>query len=97
MLTARAIVQGLREPGVFSSVIMSAQMTLSKEKFLSSIESSNSCRTDKSNVLSMRKFGRSEDSQATARKVLEISDASHVIAVPPLSPPGMDELQVEVS
>ncbi|KAF9595091.1 hypothetical protein IFM89_036980 [Coptis chinensis] len=91
-----AIVQGLRESGVFSSVIMSAQTTLSKEKFLSSVESSNSSRTDKSNVLSMRKFGRSEDSQATARKALEIADASHVIAVPPLSPPGMDELQVEV-
>ncbi|KAF9597628.1 hypothetical protein IFM89_020107 [Coptis chinensis] len=96
MLTTRAIVQGLRESGMFSSVIVSAQMTLAK-KFLSSVESSNSGRTDESNVLSMRKFGRSEDSQATARKVLEIADASHVIAVPPLSPPGMDELQVEVS
>lgn len=90
------IVQGLRESGVFGTVIASAQKTLSKDKFLTSIESSNSSRDATSNVLSMRKFGKSKDSQATARKVLEMTDTSHAIAVPPLSPPGSDELQLEV-
>lgn len=91
-----AIVQGLRESGVFGNVIASAQKTLSKDKFLSSIESSNSSRSVKSDVLSMRKFGRSKDSQATARKVLEMTNTSHAIAVPPLSPPSSDEFVMEV-
>ncbi|KAF5205028.1 Glycosyltransferase-like kobito [Thalictrum thalictroides] len=90
------IVQGLRESGVFSSVVLSAQKTLSKDKFLTSVESSNSSRTVMPNVLSVRKFGRSKDSEATARRLFEIADTSHAIAVPPLSPPVMDELQMEV-
>ncbi|XP_043723439.1 glycosyltransferase-like At2g41451 [Telopea speciosissima] len=91
-----AIVKGLRESGVFSSVIASAQTTISKEKFLSSVESSNSTRGSGSKLMSSRKFGSSGESQATARKVLEITDTdSHMEAVPPLSPPGMDDIGME--
>ncbi|RVW75189.1 Glycosyltransferase-like KOBITO 1 [Vitis vinifera] len=87
-----AIIQGLRESGVFSSVIASAPTTLSKDKFLSTIGSTNSSRAVASESLPSRKFGRSKESQATARKALEIADAaSHKAAVPPLSPPGMDD------
>ncbi|XP_042480268.1 glycosyltransferase-like At2g41451 [Macadamia integrifolia] len=90
------IIKGLRESGVFSSVIASAQTTLSREKFLSSVESSNSTRSTKPKAIFSRKFGSSGESQAMARKVLEISDTdSHMEAVPPLSPPGMDDLNME--
>ncbi|XP_043693645.1 glycosyltransferase-like At2g41451 [Telopea speciosissima] len=92
-----AIIKALRESGVFSSAIASAQTTtLSKEKFLSSVESSNSTSSTKPKVISSRKFGGSRESQAMTRKALEISDTdSHMKAVPPLSPPGMDDLNIE--
>lgn len=91
LCTYQVIVQGLREAGVFTSVIESASTPLSKDKFLSSIESSNSTRHDES-IVSSRKIGKTAESQATARKVLEISDAvAHVAAIPPLPPPGVDD------
>ncbi|XP_059458690.1 glycosyltransferase-like KOBITO 1 [Corylus avellana] len=87
-----AIIQGLRESGVFSSVIASAPTTLSKEKFLSSIVSSNSSRAVASESLPSRKIGGRKGYQATLRKILDIeSAASYEAAVPPLSPPGMDD------
>uniref|UniRef100_A0A5B7BEW0 Glycosyltransferase family 92 protein n=1 Tax=Davidia involucrata TaxID=16924 RepID=A0A5B7BEW0_DAVIN len=86
------IIQGLRESGVFSSVIASGSTALSKDKFLASIESSNSSRAVASKSHPSRKIGKSRESQATARKALEIAAiATHEAAVPPLSPPGMDD------
>ncbi|XP_050283489.1 glycosyltransferase-like KOBITO 1 [Quercus robur] len=93
------IIQGLRESGVFSSVIASAPTTISKDKFLSSIVSSNSSRAAASESLPSRRIGRSREHQATARRVLEIESAAfYEVAVPPLSPPGMndDRLIIEV-
>lgn len=96
----QAIIQGLRESGVFSSVIASAPTTLSKEKFLSSIVSSNSSRAVASESLPSRKIGGRRGYQATLRNMLEIESAasSYEAAVPPLSPPGMvdDHLMLEV-
>lgn len=89
MLLFQAIVQGLRESGVFSSVISSAQGTLSKDKFLASIDSSNSSSAVASQSHPSRKIGRNQESQATARKTLEMT-TFHEAAVPPLSPPIMD-------
>ncbi|GLT71016.1 hypothetical protein SLA2020_430610 [Shorea laevis] len=85
------IIQGLRESGIFSSVIISAMQTSeSKDNFLKSIESSNSSRGTTSGVISSRKIGNSGESQATARRVLETKEvASHLLAIPPLSPPGL--------
>lgn len=84
------IVQGLRESGVFSSVIASAPSTLSKDKFLASVESSNSSRGAAMEMVA-RKIGKSKESHATARKALEaVDDTIHEAAVPPLSPPGID-------
>lgn len=84
--------QGLRESGVFRSVIESAPTTLSRDKFLASIESSNSSRASASQSLPSRKMGRSEVSHATNRRVLESTDfAIHEVAVSPLPPPGMDD------
>ncbi|ESR52143.1 hypothetical protein CICLE_v100311591mg, partial [Citrus x clementina] len=79
------IIQGLRESGVFSSVIASAQKTLSKEKFLASIQSSNSSRAAASESLPSRKVVRSKD-----RKVLDIGAEFYEEAVPPLPPPGIN-------
>ncbi|XP_010241373.1 PREDICTED: glycosyltransferase-like At2g41451 [Nelumbo nucifera] len=91
-----AIIQGLRESGVFSSVIASANTTLSKVKFLSSIESNNSSRTMGSETISSRKIGGGRESQATARKALGIAETtSFAAAVPPLPPPGMDDLHMQ--
>ncbi|XP_057982668.1 glycosyltransferase-like At3g57200 [Malania oleifera] len=94
-----AIVRGLRESGVFSSIIASAQATHSKDKLLSR-KWSNSSKTIESEAISTRKIGNKGASQATAREVLEIGETdetdSHAPAVPPLSPPGMDKLLVDV-
>ncbi|KAI4323487.1 hypothetical protein L6164_023086 [Bauhinia variegata] len=86
-----AIIQGLRESGVFSSIIASAP-SLSKEKFLRSIDSSNSSRAVASVSLPSKKTVRTTESQAAARKVLDIESASfHEGAIPPLSPPAIDD------
>ncbi|GAY48967.1 hypothetical protein CUMW_115680, partial [Citrus unshiu] len=64
------ITQGLRESGIFTSVIASANTTLSKDKILSS---------------------------ASARRVLEfIDDANYTLAIPPESPPGPDDLNIDI-
>ncbi|KAK4372084.1 hypothetical protein RND71_007468 [Anisodus tanguticus] len=83
------IVQGLRESGVFSSIVSSAQESLSKDKFLASFENSNSTKAS----LPSRKIGRNQHSQAAARRVLEESVSHfelHEEAVPPRPPPGVD-------
>lgn len=86
----QVIIQGLRESGVLSSVVSSAQGTLLKDQFLASVESSNSSRGAASESLS-RKMGRNSESHTTMRKALEARDtAVHEAAVPPLSPPGMN-------
>ncbi|TKY49648.1 Glycosyltransferase KOBITO 1 [Spatholobus suberectus] len=89
--TPMVIVQSLRESGVFSSVIASAP-SLSKENFLLSIDSSNSSRATASVSLPSRKAGRTKESQAATRKILDIESAAfHEAAVPPLSPPRVDD------
>ncbi|KAM7257411.1 hypothetical protein ACFE04_013152 [Oxalis oulophora] len=85
--TPMAIVQGLRESGVFTSVIESALASndnLSKSK-------DNSSATVKSEIHS-RKIITDEKSNSTARRILEFSDnTSHSSAIPPLSPPSPDD------
>ncbi|GAY48968.1 hypothetical protein CUMW_115690 [Citrus unshiu] len=92
----RAIItQGLWESGIFASVIASANTTLSKDKILSSVESRNNTRESKS-VKSSRKIGGFGQSQASARRVLEfIDDANYTLAIPPESPPGPDDLNID--
>ncbi|KAK8980628.1 hypothetical protein V6N11_072943 [Hibiscus sabdariffa] len=91
-----AIIQGLRESGVFNSVVQSAQTILSRDKLLSSVESSNSSSIiDKHRIISSGNIGVKE-SQATARRILEINDKfSGDSAIPPLSPPVPDDLTLE--
>ncbi|CAN1316515.1 Glycosyltransferase-like KOBITO 1, partial [Linum perenne] len=83
-----AIIQGLKESGVFSSIISSAPSVLSKDKFLSSVDSSNSTRVSES-IPSKKVRKSSTVDQATARKVLFFeTNAFHEAAVPPLPPPA---------
>ncbi|KAL9411645.1 hypothetical protein AB3S75_045281 [Citrus x aurantiifolia] len=89
------ITQGLWESGIYTSVIASANTTLSKDKILSSVESSNNTQESKS-VNSSRKIGGFGQSQATARRVLEfIDDANYTLAIPSESPPGPDDLNID--
>ena len=65
--------------------------TLSKENFLLTVDSSNSSRAVASLSLP-RKAGRTLESQATTRRVLDIESAAfHEVAVPPMSPPGVED------
>lgn len=62
-----------------------------------SVEKSNSGKSAKSGVVSSGKIGENGDSQATARRVLQISDnGSFPSAVPPQSPPGQEDIDVEI-
>ncbi|KAI3851478.1 hypothetical protein MKW92_044893 [Papaver armeniacum] len=86
--TPMSIVKGLREAGVFKSVIQSAIL----------LKSSNSSRgATGSGEISIRKMGgRKEESKATVRKVLEMEHAGyHAAAVGPQSPPGMVDIHLE--
>ncbi|GAA0174895.1 glycosyltransferase [Lithospermum erythrorhizon] len=86
------IIQGLRESGVFRSVIESAQSSTARDKFLQSIGSNSSSRAVGSLPHTSRKVIRDQKSQATARRTLETIEASHEPAVPPLSPPSLDSI-----
>jgi hypothetical protein len=72
------------------------QTSESKDNFLKSVESSNSSRATTSGVVSSRKIVNSRESQATARRVLETKEvASHPSAIPPLSPPGLHDFNID--
>ncbi|KAK7285659.1 hypothetical protein RJT34_20437 [Clitoria ternatea] len=92
------IIQSLRESGAFSSVIAKAsETTLSKEKFLESVESSNATRNARSETISSRKIDAGGFSQATARRTLEVIDDSFPSAIPPLSPPSHEDADLITS
>ncbi|KAI4386543.1 hypothetical protein MLD38_004470 [Melastoma candidum] len=85
------IVQGLRESGIFSSVITSARATMSDEESLTSVPSRNVSGENELQKFSSRKIGTDRISQAKGRRILEDVDFNfHPSAVPPLSPPGPD-------
>ncbi|CAM9003804.1 unnamed protein product [Rhodiola kirilowii] len=83
-----AIVESLRKADVFTKAIAASKTKITKDKFLSSIESSNSTRS-----ISSRKIGISH---ATSRRVLEFLESPLLTeaAVPPLSPPSIGEQQM---
>ncbi|EPS69585.1 hypothetical protein M569_05180, partial [Genlisea aurea] len=81
------IIQELRASGIFASIIASAEgLSESKDKSLASTNISNSSLAD----VQSRKMGR-DFSEAKARKVLEATHTFQEFAVPPLSPPAMDD------
>ncbi|RWW28354.1 hypothetical protein GW17_00007192 [Ensete ventricosum] len=94
-----AIIQSLRESGVFSSAIASAQAS-SKQKSTSPIENlqnRSSVIPDPIDSISKRGRigGRKIKSQATARKIMEIVGGVES-AMPPMSPPGLDDFSTEM-
>ncbi|URD91055.1 hypothetical protein MUK42_27863 [Musa troglodytarum] len=96
---SEAIVQSLRESGVFSSAIASAQAS-SKQKSTSPIENlqnRSSVILDPTDSISKRGRigGKKIKSQATARKIMEIVGGVES-AMPPMSPPGLDDFSMEM-
>ncbi|URE38424.1 hypothetical protein MUK42_17024 [Musa troglodytarum] len=92
-----AIVQALRESGVLSSAIAAAQVP-SEEKLNSpnqNLQNKTSALPDLSVGASKkaRTRGSENTSQATARKIMEVAGGTES-AVPPLSPPGLDDLRM---
>ncbi|KAK4378022.1 hypothetical protein RND71_004318 [Anisodus tanguticus] len=87
------IIQGLKEYGVFASVIASAHRDIIKEESLSSTGNRNSSRYAHITDTFPRKMGRILEPQATRRKFLEFSETDR-LAIPPESPPGMDDIHL---
>lgn len=95
--TPMAIIRGLKESAVFTDAIASAK-SLSKEKFLSSMEKlqnkNSSVVAGKRSFHPNRKMGNLAESQATGRKVLEFR-VIQPQAILPMSPPNPDDFQSE--
>ncbi|RAL53842.1 hypothetical protein DM860_004313 [Cuscuta australis] len=94
------IIQGLKESGVFGSIITSAQKSLARDTFLASVKrvGNYSERAVASQSLPSRKIGRNHQASqvVTARKTLQMTATeaplvAQLPAVPPLSPPGKQE------
>lgn len=88
------IIQGLRESGVFTDVIVSAWSENVKEKSLSSTKNNYSSGNIGSKGISSRKFGYDE-SEATLRKVLNFA-GNGSYAIPPKSPPHIDDVRLHM-
>nr|GEW20231.1 glycosyltransferase-like At2g41451 [Tanacetum cinerariifolium] len=87
------IMQGLKEAGVFGSLIESAQNSLSKDTTFSSYEISNNSSDvdDAVSAFSSRKIGKREP-RVAVRNVLQAADTG-LLAMPPLSAPLVDNIQ----
>ncbi|GKA34816.1 glycosyltransferase-like protein, partial [Tanacetum coccineum] len=87
------IMQGLKEAGVFGSLIESAQDSLSKDTTLSSNKISNNSSDvdDAVSGFSSRKIGKREP-RVAVRNVLQAADTD-LLAMPPLSAPLVDNIQ----
>lgn len=90
----QAIVQGLRESGVFTSVIAAGQPSVNEKLLRMKTDAQSQNVTRPGNLPS--KQIRSSDSKASARKLLQAAGLAFrdmdVTAVPPLSPPGLDDV-----
>lgn len=82
LICLKAIIQSLRENGVLSSAIVSAH-------------ASSKLKHNSTTKIPQRKSDAPPKSQATGRKIMEISGATTDSAVPPLSPPCSDDLITE--
>jgi hypothetical protein len=89
--TPMAIVQGLRESGVFTSVIAAGQPAVN-EKLSPKKTDAQSQNVTRLGNLPIKL--RASDSKASARKILQaelVFNDTDVTAVPPMSPPGLDD------
>ncbi|KAI3811728.1 hypothetical protein L1987_21457 [Smallanthus sonchifolius] len=92
------IIQGLKEAGVFSSLISSVQTSLRKDTFLSSNEviNNSSNAVDAISGVSSRKIGKKQP-RMTVRNVLQATDThtdidTDLLAVPPLPARVMEQI-----
>ncbi|CAL4924082.1 unnamed protein product [Urochloa decumbens] len=90
--TPMTIVQGLRESGTFTSVIAAGQAAVNEKLLLkkTDVQSQNITRPEN---LQIELVGAT-DSKSSARKILQtklVFSDTDVTAVPPLSPPGLDD------
>ncbi|MQL89177.1 hypothetical protein Taro_021749 [Colocasia esculenta] len=89
-----SIIQGLRESGVFRSVIASSRKNFNEKLFTSTENPSNSTSSEDLNLATRNSntAGRAgiRESDAASRKILEALD-SFAAAVPPLSPPALED------
>ncbi|CAL4915827.1 unnamed protein product [Urochloa decumbens] len=90
--TPMTIVQGLRESGTFTSVIAAGQAPVNEKLLLkkTDVQSQNITRPEN---LQIELVGAT-DSKSSARKILQtklVFSDTDVTAVPPLSPPGLDD------
>ncbi|VAH74975.1 unnamed protein product [Triticum turgidum subsp. durum] len=84
-----AIIRGLKESGIFIDAVTSAK---AHPKANIGLENNESIHTNVTAAQSTTlKEGGNDNSQATARKILEMIDVQEE-AVPPMSPPGFLEL-----
>jgi len=87
----QAIVQGLRESGVFTSVIAAGQPAVSEKLSPKKTDAQSQNVTRPGNLpINLR----ATDSTASARKILQsefVFSDTDITAVPPMSPPGLDD------
>nr|ACG34068.1 KOB1 [Zea mays] len=90
--TPMTIVQSLRESGVFTSAIAAGQPAVNAKLSPKETNAQSQNVTASGN---MTRVVRSTDSKASGRKILQAVDLAfsdtNVTAVPPLSPPSLDE------
>ncbi|XP_076958418.1 glycosyltransferase-like At2g41451 [Bidens hawaiensis] len=85
------IIQGLKEAGVFSSLISDVQTSLYKDALLSSNEvTNNSSNADAMSGVTSRKIGKKQP-RMTVRNVLQATDTD-LQAMPPLPAPVMEKI-----
>ncbi|XP_071716164.1 glycosyltransferase-like At2g41451 [Rutidosis leptorrhynchoides] len=82
------IMQGLKESGTYSSLILSAQSSPGTE-LLSSVKNDNTI-SNSNEGLDLDKNDKTKDSELSGRKVLEASELV-LSAVPPRPPPTIDD------
>ncbi|CAL4932536.1 unnamed protein product [Urochloa decumbens] len=90
--TPMAIVQGLRESGTFTSVIAAGQAAVNEKLLLKKSDAQSQNLTGPEN-LTIKLIGAT-DSKSSARKILQaelVFSDTDVTAVPPMSPPGLDD------
>ncbi|CAN6324417.1 unnamed protein product [Urochloa humidicola] len=90
--TPMAIVQGLRESGIFTSVIAGGQPAVNEKLLLKKTDAQSQNITRPENLPIM--LIGATDSRSSARKILQaklVFSDTDVTAVPPLSPPGLDD------
>jgi len=90
--TPMAIVQGLRESGVFTSAIAAGQPAVNEKLSPKKPDAQSQNVTRPGNLpINLR---ATTDSTASARKILQsepVFSATEITAVPPMSPPGLDD------